>query len=133
MKRISFLIAAVFLFGAALCYADNGIAQANIPFSFVAGERAYPAGNYQFITNDSETAMLIRNAKPDVMEGSVVILTRLGERPQEHGSIVFDVRGKDCFLSEIHVSGIDGFCLNVVSTKHSHKTVEAKKIQLSVR
>ena len=125
MKRSVIFLIAAFLFGTVLCVADVHIFKVDIPFSFMAAGKTYPAGNYEFLESSSADAVIIRSVKPGV-SGIVQILTRLSGRPASESGAVFDVVGNDHFLSEIYGANMDGFLIKGATTKHTHVSLKAK-------
>jgi len=99
---------------------------ADIPFSFLAGTKTLPAGQYEFLPSVNELEMTVRNQKTGESV-FVPVLTRLGPRSERDAEVVFDVSGNQHYLAELHVPGIDGFAFKAAPGKHSHVAVKAKK------
>jgi hypothetical protein len=125
MRKLIVLFA--FLFSVLYCVAEIQLVTADIPFSFTAEGKTYPAGEYDFLQNDSATEVMIRGVKSN-QSGMVPILTRLAPRPQGEAAIVFDQVGKGHMLSELHLPGMDGYLFKAAGTaKHTHVTIKGKK------
>ncbi len=108
------------------------LAQANltvrvdVPFSFIAGTKTLPAGEYTLQFADNEKEMIVRGSKAS--EGVFVpILTRLGQRSEKEAEVVFDVAGNEHYLAEVHIPTIDGVAFKAAPGKHTHVSVKAKK------
>ena len=128
MKSLSLMLSSVFLFAVTNCLADMEITIANIPFSFIAEGKTYPAGSYQFIENTAESAVTIKGMPPNKEMGLALIATRLAGRSTTASDvdIVFDVAGNDHYLSEIHLPHVDGFYFKSARAKHTHVTIKGK-------
>jgi len=96
------------------------------PFSFVAGTKTLPAGEYSFQPSANEREMIVRNAKGGEAV-FVPVLTRLGQRAGNEAEVVFDVVGNEHYLAELHVPAIDGFAFKAAPSKHTHVSVKAMK------
>ncbi|HTY62810.1 MAG TPA: hypothetical protein VMG30_11220 [Acidobacteriota bacterium] len=127
MKGLSLSVLAVLLLATVYCFAVIPIGTADITFSFIAGGKTYPAGNYRFFVNDAESELTIQGMKETKASGIVPVLTRLAAREQNDVSFVFDVAGNDHYLSEIHIPNMDGFYFKSAPAKHTHVTVRAAK------
>jgi len=99
---------------------------ADMPFSFVAGTKTLPAGQYMFQPSNNELEMMVRNQKTGESV-FVPLLTRLGPRSEGEAEVVFDVASNQHYLAEVHVPGIDGFAFKAAPGKHAHVSVRAKK------
>ncbi len=127
MKKLGFLLTMTFLLSAVYCMSETLLVTTQIPFSFIAEGKTYPAGEYQFSENTNETAVLIRSVQPGKADGLVPVLTRLASQKQQRGSVVFDVVGNEHYLSEIHLPAMDGFLFKAAPAKHTHMIVPAGK------
>lgn len=126
MKEHLALMAALMFSTPLLSVAQDGpTVVANIPFSFMAGGKTLPAGEYQFAEGSLGKEMAIRgeNLKADVF---APVITRLGERPGDEAEVVFDKVGDNYYLSELHVPGMDGYLFQGAPGKHVHVRVKAK-------
>ena len=96
------------------------------PFSFVAGTKTLPAGEYSFQPSADEREMIVRNQKTGESV-FVPVLTRLGQRSGNEAEVVFDVAANEHYLAELHVPAVDGFAFKAAPGKHTHVGVKAKK------
>ena len=98
----------------------------DIAFPFVAGDKAFPVGKYEFSPNDRGTAVTVRSLQG---RGEVVVpvMTRLAPRPGGQASLLFDRVRTDSLLSEMYLPGLDGFMFKGAAGAHSHVTVTPKK------
>jgi hypothetical protein len=127
MKSRNLMLLAVFLFAAGYCLAGIQLVTADIPFSFIAEGKPYPAGTYQFSMNDAESTVMIHNLRSAQEDGWVSIVTRLAPRSQAEAAVVFDVVQNDHYLSEIHVPRMDGFYFKSAPAKHTHVMVRSSR------
>jgi len=105
------------------------ITTADIPFSFIAEGKTYPAGTYRFLENTAESAVTIQGVPPNKESGLALVATRLAARSTNASGvdIVFDVAGNDHYLSEIHMPHMDGFYFKSAPAKHTHVTIKGSK------
>jgi hypothetical protein len=127
MKSLSLMTLSALLFAAVYVFADAQITAADIPFSFIAEGKTYPAGSYRFVINDADRTMRIEGIKSSKDSGIVPVLTRLAARPGSLSSVVFDAVGNDHYLSEIYLPDMDGYYFKSAPTKHTHTTIKASK------
>ena len=102
MKNLRSILAALaVLLMATAAHAQQRIT-ATVPFNFVAGDRAYPAGDYSFRNNGS--VLEITNAEQATTQ---VILSQACERvtPSLDTKLVFHSMGGYYFLRQIWVAG----------------------------
>ncbi len=98
---------------------------ADIPFSFTANGIQLPAGNYRFdLNNQLETVTVASQAGTQTVLDPV--LTRLSPRQENEAAVVFDVVGKDHYLSEVYVPGLDGFQFKGAPAMHTHVRIKGK-------
>jgi hypothetical protein len=104
MKTLrSALVAFAVLFVATAAHAQSTKVAATIPFNFVAGDRAYPAGDYLFSNNGSVLRIASEaNTSIDEMTQSQACETL---RPSDKTKVVFRQMGGDYFLEQIWVAG----------------------------
>ena len=95
-------------------------------FSFAAGTKTLPAGEYKLRFSKDEKELIVRNAKTNETV-FVPVLTRLQQRTGNETEVVFDVAGTEHYLAELHVPGIDGFAFKAAAGKHTHVGVKGKK------
>lgn len=100
MKNLrSILVALTVLFMATAAHAQQRVT-ATVPFSFVAGDRTYPAGDYS-ITADGVVLQIANSDK------SEMIMSQACEsnKPSADTKLVFDHMGGNYFLRQIWVAG----------------------------
>jgi len=103
MKNLRSILAALaVLLVATATQAQTMKVTATVPFSFVVGDRAYPAGDYSFRNNGS--VLEITNAEQATTQ---VILSQACERvtPSLDTKLVFHSMGGYYFLRQIWVAG----------------------------
>ena len=104
MKNIRFILTviAALLTMATAAQAQHTKVSATIPFNFVVGDRAYPAGDYAF--TNSGVVLQINNAG---QTGTQMLLSQSCERarPSETTKLVFQKMGDYYFLQQIWVEG----------------------------
>jgi hypothetical protein len=101
--------AALGLFAPVVAFAGQGTRiEANVPFSFTAGDESFPAGHYVFIVDDpmqlSELTIQADNGR------KVEVLMSDAEAHSgafNESKVIFDQYGKDHFLSKVLVAGFD--------------------------
>ena len=99
---------------------------ADIPFSFMAGEKTLPAGSYQFKEGNTPKQITIRDNKTN--ESIIVlVLTRISASSGKEVEIVFDKVGTEHYLSEIQMPGVDGYVFKGASDAHAHTSIRAKQ------
>jgi hypothetical protein len=103
MKTLrSALVAFAVLFIATSAHAQSTKVAATIPFTFVAGDRAYPAGDYLF--NNNGVILQITNSEHSVGD---MMLSQSCEKviPPANTKVVFQKMGDYYFLQQIWVAG----------------------------
>jgi hypothetical protein len=104
-------------------YGQETVLSANIPFSFIAGEKTMPAGTYTFQA-ESETAMLMRNVKTGDA-AYVTILTRLSPTSDMQQALAtFDDHEGKMTLEAVWPTADDGYLFHVTNQKHTHKVIK---------
>jgi hypothetical protein len=104
MKNLrSALVALAVLFMATAAHAQTSRVEATIPFNFVAGDRAYPAGDYLFDNN----GIILRVSNTEDVASSEMLLSRACEKsaPSEKTVVVFHHMGGGYFLQQIWIAG----------------------------
>ncbi len=115
---ICVLVFAVVTWGT-LAYAETLVA--NIPFSFKAVGKEYPAGKYRIEVNvQSEVIKLMNEATG---QGALLPFTSLLSERDE-ALVVFDKKGDQYYLSEVYIPGIDGYEFKGATGKHTHVKVK---------
>ena len=105
---------------------------ADIPFSFVAGAKTLPAGEYVFQSSNNDLEMIVRNQKTGESV-FVPVLTRLGQRSGNEAEVVFDVAANEHYLAELHVPAVDGFAFKAAPGKHTHASVKITHVGVKVQ
>jgi hypothetical protein len=103
MKNLrSIVVALGVLLMATAAHAQRTAVSATVPFNFVVGDRAYPAGDYLFRNN--EAVVMITNAEQAKTE---ITLSNACESvwPSADTKLVFDSVGGNYFLRQIWVAG----------------------------
>lgn len=82
---------------------------AKIPFSFVAGDKTYPAGEYQFLANDPVNPRLVTIESENGSRTGLALAESSGNTaiPVASSEVTFDQFGNRYFLSKIFISGND--------------------------
>lgn len=103
MKNLRSILATLaVLLMATAAHAQQTTVSANVPFNFVVGDRAYPAGDYLF--RNSESVLMITNAeqaKTDITLSNACESVTLSADTK----LVFDSMGGYYFLRQIWVVG----------------------------
>ena len=103
MKNLrSILAALVVLLMATAAHAQQPTVTGTIPFNFVIGDRAYPAGDYVF--RHSDNVIMITNAEQSKTEMAVSMACG-GSTPSKNTKLVFERMGGYYFLRQIWVVG----------------------------
>ena len=103
MKNLRSILAALaVLLMATAAHAQQRTLTATVPFNFVVGDRAYPAGDYLFRNSDSVLKITnTEQAKTDVTLSNACESVR----PSADSKLVFDSMGGNYFLRQIWVAG----------------------------
>jgi hypothetical protein len=102
MKNLrSALVALTVLLMATAAHAQQTRVTATVPFNFVVGDRAYPAGDYSFDNNG--VVLKITNGEKT---GGDMVLSQACEsaKPSAETKLVFDRMGGDYFLRQIWIA-----------------------------
>jgi len=98
-----------------------------IDFSFTAGDKILPAGQYEF-SRDTQ-ALIIRVQGEGGNMALVPVLTLLSgaiHTTPEDAHVVFDKVGDNYILSELWLRGEDGFLLALTKGPHEHTVINVK-------
>jgi hypothetical protein len=126
--KILVMASVIGLFAANFGFAQvNPFIQVNIPFQFMVGKKALPAGAYDLKPDALEEAIQVSPAKKGEPGAEVVLVTRLAAEVHnaDTGYAVFDKIGNTYFLSEIWIPEMDGFLVNAPKVKHEHRIIKA--------
>ena len=115
--RLLVTLIAIAAVSGALAYAQP--VNAKIDFPFVAGDKNFPAGDYEFKVGDSGGgAVIVVNGAAGIKD--MLAITYLARHGRDQGfEVVFDKIGGKYYLSEVWFPGKDGFLL--LSTKEAHE------------
>ena len=103
MKTLrSALMAFAVLFVATAAHAQTTKVAATIPFNFVAGDRAYPAGDYLFSNDGKVLRIANEDSSINQMTQSLACET---VRPSDKTKVVFRQMSGNYFLEQIWVVG----------------------------
>jgi hypothetical protein len=110
-----------------------------IPFTFQAGGKKHPAGNYEVIPLGN--AQLSLRRIPDGAEVLVPFTQRLAQPvpPVVEPQLVFDMVGNfepsyteyvtDYVLAELWMPGEEGYLVKAMKGAHQHKTIAGQKTE----
>ena len=103
MKNLRSILAALaVLLMATAAHAQQTKINATVPFNFVVGDRAYPAGDYVF--SNSDAVLKITNAEQAKTEMTLSHACESGT-PSADTKVVFDNMGGYYFLRQIWIEG----------------------------
>jgi hypothetical protein len=138
MKRPIVLAVAVLVFtlvaGAGVCFAQGTF---KVPFTFQAGDKKFPAGDYRIARKGNEQITL--RQEPNGDEVAITVLKTLAQPnpPFAEPQLIFDVVGNfepsyteyvtDYLLAEVWLPGQDGCLLHVMKGAHSRQTIKGQK------
>ena len=107
MKRQTLLLAALtMLIGTAVipAYGQTGSVKVKVPFSFVLGDKTYPAGEYGFFAGKAN--IVVQNS--DGTRIAVRMANHVtGRSAGKNGQVIFECYIDQCFLSQIWTPGHD--------------------------
>ena len=112
MKTNLLRISIVAVLAAAAVFAQSSTRiQANIPFGFIVGAKAFPAGQYTVDRGPGSGVVAIKSA--DGKDGAMVLtMPRYSTVTRDTGRLVFHRYGDTYFLSEVWEPGNDGHQLS---------------------
>ena len=102
MKNLRSILAALVVLMATAAHAQQPALTGTIPFNFVIGDRAYPAGDYVF--RHSDNVIMITDAEQSKTEMAVSNACG-GSTPSKDSKLVFERMGGYYFLRQIWVVG----------------------------
>ena len=119
---------------AVLLVLASGYAQAQtlvsgkIGFSFTAGSKALPAGQYEFVFDSAKSVIrVVSGGKHLALLPVITRLSKTMHTTPKDSHIVFDRAGQTPLLSEIWVPGQDGFLLANTKGQHEHDVVDVAR------
>ncbi len=113
MRNPSLILASVLVAGLAVSATAEEVTlgDSQVPFAFAVGSTQLPVGHYQILSSGpGESVLIVRNldtGKTTLAE----FITRIAPRGDGKSVLVFDAAEGQRFLSEIHLSGHDGYLL----------------------
>lgn len=116
----------VLFFAALTVYGQKPVLKSLVDFPFTAGDKALPAGMYEFTLDETGEMFQVMGEGDTVL---VPIVTRLGGdmRSVPQGTyLVFDQVGATYLLAEIWIPGQDGYLVLATKGPHGHKTISVK-------
>jgi hypothetical protein len=117
------LVAAIVAVVAGVAVAQSSISKVTIGFGFDAAGEAMPAGDYtvEVSSDPSSGRVIMRNGAKSAV---LLVITRLGRHDNDKDpEIVFDKVDGKYLLSEVWLSGEDGYLLLATKTAHGHFVV----------
>jgi hypothetical protein len=123
------LLKSTVLFGGLLALAtslsaESAILSVKVPFSFVAGGKVMPAGNYTIEQPSNGGVLLIRGNQPN--SSAMVLSVNAGPTNLTHAGVTFSRQGAAVVLSSIDIPGGASYSLFTPG----HKTAAAVKVAL---
>jgi len=110
-------------------YAQNlMMVTGKVTFPFMAGSKALPAGQYEFVRDGAAPAIRVVSGGKNV--ALVPIITRLSgaiHTTPKDSHIVFDKMGDKYTLSEIWIPGQDGYMLWSTKGEHAHAVIDVPR------
>jgi len=121
-SKNSWLVPAVLIFtsflGVTAFAADN--VKGNVPFPFLIGTTAVPAGMYEFAIDRVNETVTVKGAKNTKSIGFVTVLAAKAQSTATDADVVFDKVGETYSLSEIWMPGAEGVLVHATKGKHEH-------------
>jgi hypothetical protein len=106
--RYAFLILAVLLAATAVRAQETKV-RANIPFDFIVGDRAYPAGQYSLNSLPGNDAVIRIDGDPEVPTVHLLSNSCQSANPSKETKLIFRRMGENYFLYQVWLAGnIDG-------------------------
>lgn len=107
VKGLTMLALLLTLALAATVVTANGqnqrMAKANVPFEFIVGDKALPAGEYAVSTIGTGEALAIQSTDPN--RNAVRLSNAVTRRGEKSGALVFHRYGETYFLSQVWERG----------------------------
>jgi hypothetical protein len=89
--------------------AQSALVNVNVPFAFVAGGNAMPAGEYTIEEPTMHGVLLLRGTQPN--STALVLAVNGGPSSANHAGVTFSKRGSAIVLSTITVPGGSSYSL----------------------
>ena len=128
MRARMILTVGLFAFLAvAAAYGQNATIRAQIDFPFIVDGKTLPAGNYDFVRDDTASVFKVTDEGKNLAAAQVLTRIAAGMHTSPaDGHVVFDKIGDAYTLAEIWIPGQDGYVLAVTKAKHEHRIVNVK-------
>ena len=98
------------------------VVRVDIPFAFTVLEKSAPAGSYEVALQGSD-AVILRSTTAASTQFLLPVVTRLAPGSETKSRIVFDRVGTVATLSEVWLSGRDGYLVGMTKGSHTHQAV----------
>ena len=110
MKNLRYaLLTLGVLLAATAVRAQETKVRANIPFDFIVGDRAYPAGQYSLNSLPDNDAVIRIDGDPEVQTVHLLSNSCQSVRPSKETKLVFRRMGENYFLHQVWLAGnVDG-------------------------
>ncbi|MGZ5380903.1 MAG: hypothetical protein ACXWFQ_03520 [Thermoanaerobaculia bacterium] len=131
MKKQTLVVAGVCVVALALASSLAWAASSvfvDAPFPFMAKDTAMRPGGYEIRPDSDMTNLVIRSTGGSSGRTvTVPVIERLADSGAKESKVVFDkVEGKH-YLSEVHISGMDGFLVGIAKGKETHHVLPGKE------
>jgi len=93
------------LLAASATYAQQTKVKVDVPFSFYAGDRIYPAGEYLLSSTSINSSVLRIDGDPEVQSAFLPSIACAALEPSGQTKLVFHRVGSSYFLSQVWVEG----------------------------
>jgi hypothetical protein len=103
LRSVLFVLAAILLVPAARAQ-QNGV-KADVPFDFVVGNRAYPAGEYILTPTFNDSALIRIDSTQEVLTGYTVANPCTNGTPSKETKLVFHRMRNHYFLYRVWIEG----------------------------
>lgn len=106
LKNLTMLSYVLMLIAVSVCAQSERSKGTNIPFSFVVGQKTFPAGEYTFAPNrkDSHNVWMVQRGDGRT-KGLFTTMPVRASETQEKAKLIFHKYGDQYFLSQIWTSG----------------------------
>ncbi len=124
MKRTFATIAILVMVVVSAYSQQDAVMKTKIPFSFMAGQKMLPAGNYEFTVATDRSSIAVRNLDTGAV-ADLSVMTRLAPNSVlDQPKITFDEINGTVHLEALWPRIDDGYLLGMTKEKHTHKTVK---------
>src|SRR5215469_16403111 len=109
MKNLRYaLLTLGVLLAATAVRAQETKVRANIPFDFIVGDRAYPAGQYALNSLPGDDAVIRIDGDPEVKTVHLLSNSCQSASPSKETKLVFRRMGENYFLHQVWLAGNTG-------------------------